>query len=99
MNIGLSTWVQIFWKKFIFRADNANMINRNAQKCIKALSDVRFDHTSTRKKSTMGRNLLILSKSSNLYRNWDANESACVQRFLKKFILREDNANMINRNA
>ena len=30
-----------FSKKSIFRADNADMINRNAGKCIKALSDAR----------------------------------------------------------
>eukprot|EP00493_Phyllostaurus_siculus_P023832 UN24168 len=30
-----------FLKKFIFRANNANMINRNAKKCTKALSNAR----------------------------------------------------------
>ena len=48
-----------FSKKSIFRADNANMINRNAPKCIKALSDARVSSYIPRKKSEMGRNLVI----------------------------------------
>ena len=32
---------KFFCKKFIFRADNANMINTNAQKFTKALSNAR----------------------------------------------------------